>query len=143
MKRSLIVEDYDVLADVESLLCTMEGYAVRVAHDIDEALCAFDEFRPDLVLPNDSDGNRFLDSIRGSRDRTTKVLVVSGRLDAETIAGLEAREGVQTRAKPFQLTDMTARVQAASLSPSRVRWLSPVSMCAICKCRSSGPPGGA
>ena len=30
-KKVLIIEDYYALADIEHLLCTMEGYEVRVA----------------------------------------------------------------------------------------------------------------
>src|SRR4029077_537304 len=50
MKKVLIIEDYYALADIESLLCTMEGYEVKVAKSGDEGLAAFVEFQPDLVL---------------------------------------------------------------------------------------------
>ena len=46
MKKVLIIEDYYALADIESLLCTMEGYEVKVAKSGDEGLAAFVEFQP-------------------------------------------------------------------------------------------------
>ena len=38
MKKVLIIEDYYALADIELLLCTMEGYEVRVAKSGDEVI---------------------------------------------------------------------------------------------------------
>ncbi len=116
LKRVLIVEDYDVLADIESMLCTMEGYEVRVAHDADSAASAYGEFHPDLVmldlgLPDDADGERFLDIIRGEGGVPAKVLVVSGRLDTATSAALESRDNVATMAKPFKLSELALRIQ--------------------------------
>ena len=69
MKKVLIIEDYYALADIESLLCTMEGYEVKVAKSGDEGLAAFVDFQPDLVLldlmlPGDLSGTQVLERIR-------------------------------------------------------------------------------
>ena len=67
VKKVLIIEDYYALADIESLLCTMEGYEVKVAKSGDEGLAVFGDFQPDLVLldlmlPGDLSGTRAVSS---------------------------------------------------------------------------------
>src|SRR5438270_650081 len=80
MKKVLIIEDYYALADIESLLCTMEGYEVKVAKSGDEGMSAYKSFEPDLVLldlmlPGEMSGNEVLQKIRDEGAKT-KVLVV-------------------------------------------------------------------
>ncbi len=116
MKRILIVEDYHALADVESLLCTMEGYDVRIARTGDEGVASFDAFGPDLVLldlvlPGNVDGFGVLGHIRAAGS-TVKVLVVSARIDEATRAELDTDSNVDTMRKPFKVNDLAARIQA-------------------------------
>ena len=117
MKKVLIIEDYYALADIESLLCTMEGYEVKVAKSGDEGLAAFVEFQPDLVLldlmlpgrPLRHPGAR-ADPLR-PRQRP-KVLVVSALVNASTAPKLEAYGNVQTLAKPFKIKELASRIQS-------------------------------
>lgn len=116
MKRILIVEDYYVLADVESLLCTMEGYDVRVARNGAEGLAVLKDFHPDLilldiVLPGGMDGIDFLGQIGETGEPVPRILVVSARLDDDTKAQLDSR-GVDTLAKPFKVSELASRMQA-------------------------------
>jgi two-component system OmpR family response regulator len=113
----LIIEDYYALADIESLLCTMEGHEVKVAKTGDEGLAAVAEFHPDLVLldlmlPGELTGTQVLERIRSDQGQTPKVLVVSALVNAATAAQLEAFGNVQTLAKPFKIKDLSARIQA-------------------------------
>ena len=117
MKRVLIIEDYYALADIESLLCTMEGYEVRVAKSGDEGLAVFGEFKPDLVLldlmlPGDKSGTQVLESIRAEHGEAAKVLVVSALVNSTTAPKLEAHGNVQTLAKPFKIKELASRIQA-------------------------------
>src|SRR3984893_7041589 len=89
MKKVLIIEDYYALADIESLLCTMEGYEVKVAKSGDEGLAGFGGFQPALVLfhlmlPGDLSGTQVLERIRADHGDDPKVLVVSALVNAST-----------------------------------------------------------
>src|SRR5580698_719948 len=117
MKKVLIIEDYYALADIESLLCTMEGYEVKVAKSGDEGLAAFVEFQPDLVLldlmlPGDLSGTQVLERIRSDHGSDPKVLVVSALVNASTAPKLEAYGNVQTLAKPFKIKELASRIQS-------------------------------
>lgn len=117
MKKVLIIEDYYALADIESLLCTMEGYEVRVAKSGDEGLGVLAEFSPDLVLldlmlPGELSGTQVLEKIRQEHGDGTKVLVVSALVNPTTAPKLEAYGNVQTLAKPFKIKELASRIQA-------------------------------
>ncbi len=117
MKKVLIIEDYYALADIESLLCTMEGYEVRVAKSGDDGLAAFVEFRPDLVLldlmlPGDISGTQVLQRIRAEHGDSARVLVVSALVNATTAPELEAFGNVGTLAKPFKIKELASRIQS-------------------------------
>lgn len=116
MKKVLIIEDYYALADIESLLCTMEGYETKVAKNADEGLAAFTEFRPDLVLldlmlPGDLSGTEVLEQIRQQHGLAPKVLVVSALINSTTAPKLEALGNVRTLAKPFKIRELAAAIQ--------------------------------
>jgi DNA-binding response OmpR family regulator len=48
--RILVVDDDQVIQQLLKVNLELEGYAVEVASDGEEALVMFDRFRPDLVL---------------------------------------------------------------------------------------------
>jgi DNA-binding response OmpR family regulator len=48
--RILVVDDDQVIQQLLKVNLELEGYAVEVASDGEEALALFDRFRPDLVL---------------------------------------------------------------------------------------------
>ncbi|MET0478540.1 MAG: response regulator, partial [Actinomycetota bacterium] len=47
--RILVVDDDQVIQQLLKVNLELEGYAVEVASDGEEALVLFDQFRPDLV----------------------------------------------------------------------------------------------
>ena len=117
MKKVLIIEDYYALADIESLLCTMEGYEVKVAKSGDEGLQVFGEFGPDLVLldlmlPGELSGSQVLERIRQDHGEAPKVLIVSALVNATTAPKLEAYGNVETLGKPFKIKELAARIQS-------------------------------
>jgi len=116
MKKVLIIEDYYALADIESLLCTMEGYEVKVAKSGDEGLEVFSDFRPDLVLldlmlPGELSGSQVLERIRHDHGEDPKVLIVSALVNTTTAPKLEAFGNVETLGKPFKIKELAARIQ--------------------------------
>ncbi|HXA27799.1 MAG TPA: response regulator [Candidatus Angelobacter sp.] len=117
MKKVLIIEDYYALADIESLLCTMEGYEVKVAKSGDEGLALFSEFQPDLVLldlmlPGELSGSQVLERIRAENGTSPKVLVVSALVNPTTAPKLEAYGNVETLGKPFKIKELASRIQS-------------------------------
>lgn len=116
MKKVLIIEDYYALADIESLLCTMEGYEVQVAKSGDEGLTMFSEFKPDLILldlmlPGELSGSQVLERIRNEHGSGPRVLIVSALVNATTAPKLEAYGNVETLGKPFKIKELAARIQ--------------------------------
>jgi DNA-binding response OmpR family regulator len=116
-RKVLIIEDYYALADIESLLCTMEGYEVKVAKTGDEGLAAVTEFHPDLVLldlmlPGELTGTQVLERIRADHGQEPKVLVVSALVNPVTVPELEAYGNVRTLAKPFKIKELSGHIQA-------------------------------
>ena len=116
-RKVLIIEDYYALADIKSLLCTMEGHEVRVAKTGDEGLAAVADFHPDLVLldlmlPGELTGTQVLERIRADHGRDPKVLVVSALVNPATVPELEAYGDVRTLAKPFKIKELSGHIQA-------------------------------
>ena len=90
-----MVEDYYALADIETLLCQMEGYEVKTAKTGEEGLELIESYNPDLVildlmLPGELSGSQVLQRIRSNGQEEPKVLVVSALVNQTTTAG--ARE---------------------------------------------------
>jgi DNA-binding response OmpR family regulator len=116
MKRILVVEDYHALADIETLLCQMEGYDVKSAQTGEEGLDLIASYRPDLVildlmLPGELSGTEVLDQIRDNGSDRPKVLVVSALINQTTTPELERYKNVQTLKKPFKVKELASRVR--------------------------------
>lgn len=118
MKKILIVEDLEPLARVEEMICSMDGYDVRVAHSGEEGLATAAEFQPDLVLldlvlSGDLDGEGFLAKLpNGQSGEVPKVLVVSGMVTDALAEQLRQTPGVDVLAKPFSLPELSRRIEA-------------------------------
>ncbi len=113
MKRILIIEDDESIAEVERDYLEMSGYAVEVCQDGDSGLLRYNEGGIDLVildlmLPG-RDGFSVLDKI--SADKTIPVIIVSAR-DEEfsKIKGLTAGAD-DYMTKPFSMGELVARVR--------------------------------
>lgn len=116
MKRILVVEDYHALADIETLLCQMEGYDVKNAQTGEEGLGLIGTYKPDLVildlmLPGELSGSQVLDKIRDDGQDSPKVLVVSALVNQTTAPELERHKNVQTLKKPFKVKELASRVR--------------------------------
>jgi DNA-binding response OmpR family regulator len=116
MKKILVVEDYYALADIETLLCQMEGYEVKTAKTGEEGLELIDAYSPDLVildlmLPGDLSGSQVLQRIRSNGQEEPKVLVVSALVNQTTTPELEKYPNVQALKKPFKVKELASRVR--------------------------------
>jgi two-component system OmpR family response regulator len=116
MKRILVVEDYHALADIETLLCQMEGYDVKNAQTGEEGLGLIGTYKPelvilDLMLPGELSGSQVLDKIRDDGQDSPKVLVVSALVNQTTAPELERHKNVQTLKKPFKVKELASRVR--------------------------------
>jgi DNA-binding response OmpR family regulator len=80
--RILVVDDDQVIQQLLKVNLELEGYAVEVAADGEEALSLFDAFRPDLVLLDimmpKLDGCRSCCCRRGPRNPTSRRATTSG-----------------------------------------------------------------
>jgi len=116
MKRILVVEDYYALADIETLLCQMEGYDVKTAKTGEEGLQLIDSYKPDLVildlmLPGDLSGSQVLQKIRADGRNEPKVLVVSALVNHTTAPELEKYTNVRALKKPFKVKELASEVR--------------------------------
>jgi DNA-binding response OmpR family regulator len=112
--RVLVVEDETTMADVVARYLRRDGHEIRVAHDGLEAVAAFHEFQPDLLvldlmLPG-IDGFEVLRRVRASAD--TPVIMLTARADE-----IDRLQGFDVGAddyvvKPFSPRELAARVQA-------------------------------
>jgi DNA-binding response OmpR family regulator len=118
--RILFIEDDIVLAQFVKLSVKPQGIAVDHFGNGDEglealAVTAYDLVVLDLTLP-DMDGLALLRNIRQARN-STPVLILSAR-DAvdQRVAGLDAGAD-DYLAKPFEITELCARIRALSRRP--------------------------
>ncbi|MCR5625816.1 MAG: response regulator transcription factor [Lachnospiraceae bacterium] len=113
-QRVLIVDDDNNIAELISLYFTKECFETCIANDGEEALKAFDEFRPhlillDLMLPG-MDGYQVCREIRTKSQ--VPVIMVSAKGEVfDKVLGLElgADDFVE---KPFDSKELVARAKA-------------------------------
>ena len=113
-QRILVVEDEESYQEALLAGLTREGYHVELASDGVEALQAFVDHRPDLVvldllLPNMSG----IEVCRRMRDMAPVPIIIVSALDSETdiVRGLElgAEDCI---AKPYRLRELVARIRS-------------------------------
>lgn len=113
MSRILLVEDNQDLAQGLRYNLELEGYAVRLAEDGQEALELARETAPDLIildlmLPG-IDGYQVLRTLRSRGDRTP-VLILSARgAEEDKVRGFRL-DADQYVTKPFDLLELLERV---------------------------------
>ena len=114
MKRILIIEDEESIAELEKDYLELSGFAVEICEDGDTGLARalgedFDLYILDLMLPG-IDGFEICRRIREARN--TPVIIVSAKkedIDKIRGLGLGADDYIT---KPFSPSEMVARVKA-------------------------------
>jgi two-component system response regulator MtrA len=117
--RILIVDDDPGIGEVVDLFLRAEGFDTRVATSGPEALTAFDEYQPHLVLLDLNlpglDGISVCRSIRESSG--TPIIMLTARTDTQDIVhGLEAGADDYVE-KPFNERVLVARIKACMRRP--------------------------
>ncbi len=113
-ERILVVEDEPMVAEVVERYLRRDGHEVRVVHDGQTALDAFDQFQPDLIvldvmLPG-IDGMEVCRQVRSRRETSVIMLTARGEeVDKLLGLGLGADDYVT---KPFSPRELAARVKA-------------------------------
>jgi DNA-binding response OmpR family regulator len=111
----LVVEDEAVIADLQRLYLTREGFAVHVESTGQGALAAARSLRPvaivlDIRLP-DLDGMAVCRTLRAEGDSTPILFVTARDDEVDRIVGLELG-GDDYLTKPFSPRELVARIKA-------------------------------
>ncbi|MFM2412619.1 MAG: hypothetical protein RLZZ587_952 [Actinomycetota bacterium] len=117
--RILVVDDDPGIGEVVQLFLRAEGFDTRVATSGPEALTAFDEYEPHLVLLDLNlpglDGISVCQAIRETSG--TPIVMLTARTDTQDIvAGLEAGADDYVE-KPFNEKVLVARIRACMRRP--------------------------
>ena len=103
----LIVDDEEDIRDLVAGVLSDDGYETRTAATADEALKAYDERRPSLILldvwlrGSSMDGLELLKIIKG-RDANIPVIVFSGHGNIDTAVAAISLGAVDFIEKPFE-----------------------------------------
>jgi CheY-like chemotaxis protein len=119
-KTVLVVEDEALIADLAENALVEAGYHVRVAHDYEQGLAAFEELCADggvalvfsdVVMPGTHNGLALAQEVR-KRAADVPVLLTTGYNDEMALQGPQP-EALDVIGKPYRRQELIARVQAA------------------------------
>ena len=113
-QKILIVDDDNNIAELISLYLTKECFDTRIVNDGEEAMIAFDQYNPnlillDLMLPG-MDGYQVCREIRAKANVPIIMLTAKGE-DMDKIMGLEYGADDYIT-KPFNILEVKARIKA-------------------------------
>jgi two-component system OmpR family response regulator len=113
--KALVVDDEEPLADLVAMALRYEGWEVKTAHTVAEAVKAQKSFQPDIavldIMLPDGDGLSLLKSLRSS-DPTLPVLFLTAKDAVEDrVQGLTLG-GDDYVTKPFSLEELVARLRS-------------------------------
>jgi two-component system OmpR family response regulator len=113
--KALVVDDEEPLADLVSMALRYEGWEVKAAHTVAEAVKVHTTFKPDIavldIMLPDGDGLGLLKSLR-SVDPTLPVLFLTAKDAVEDrVQGLTLG-GDDYVTKPFSLEELVARLRS-------------------------------
>jgi two-component system response regulator MtrA len=112
--RVLVVDDDAALAEMLTLVLQNEGFSAAVVDRGDEAMSAFREYKPDVVLLDlmlpGKDGIDVCREIRA--ESGTPIVMLTAKSDTlDVVAGLESGADDYI-AKPFKPKELVARIRA-------------------------------
>lgn len=116
----LVVEDEALVAELAEAALLEAGYHVRVAHDYEQGLAAFEQLHADggvalvfsdVVMPGVHNGLALAQEVR-KRAPDVPVLLTTGYNDEMSLQGPQP-EALDVIGKPYRRQELIARVQAA------------------------------
>jgi two-component system, OmpR family, response regulator len=114
-KRILVVDDEANITDLVATALRYERFDVAVAASGRDALCAVDDFRPDLVVLDvmlpDVDGFEIAKRIRTDGSKVPVLFLTARDATEDKVRGL-TMGGDDYVTKPFSLEELVARVRA-------------------------------
>lgn len=118
-KKVLVVDDDAEIVELISDILTRDGrFEIKTASSGYEAGMATQQFRPDLILLDymlpDVNGNVVCQTIRSNPEfENTRIIIVSGVIKQEEIDQLLKSGAQQFIKKPFSISELTEKVDAA------------------------------
>ena len=116
-QKILIVDDDNNIAELISLYLTKECFDTKIVNDGEEALIAFEQYNPnlillDLMLPG-MDGIEITRRLRQERIETPIIILTARDQEYDKIIGLELGAD-DYLTKPFSPREVIARIKAIS-----------------------------
>jgi len=113
--KALVVDDEESLADLVAMALRYEGWQVKTAHNVADAIAAHKEFSPDIavldIMLPDGDGLGLLKKLR-EKDPALPVLFLTAKDSVEDrVQGLTIG-GDDYVTKPFSLEELAARLRS-------------------------------
>ncbi len=114
--RVLVVDDDDSYCTIIRELLVRNGYEVRLAYSVDEAMSLLQEERPDLILTDlmmpDVDGITFIRQLRATPPHSgIPTIVVSALVLARERAAAAQAGADAFVAKPFSINQLKATIE--------------------------------
>jgi len=113
--KALVVDDEESLADLVAMALRYEGWQVKTAHNVADAIAAHKKFSPDIavldIMLPDGDGLGLLKKLR-EKDPALPVLFLTAKDSVEDrVQGLTIG-GDDYVTKPFSLEELVARLRS-------------------------------
>jgi len=112
--RALVVDDEESLADLVGMSLRYEGWDVKTAHSVTEALNHAKTFAPDIavldIMLPDGDGLSLMKSLRSVHSGLPVLFLTAKDAVDDRVAGLTAG-GDDYVTKPFSLEELVARLR--------------------------------
>ena len=112
--RALVVDDEESLADLVGMSLRYEGWDVKTAHSVSEAMNHVKAFAPDIavldIMLPDGDGLSLMKSLRGVHAGLPVLFLTAKDAVDDRVAGLTAG-GDDYVTKPFSLEELVARLR--------------------------------
>jgi two-component system OmpR family response regulator len=118
--RALVVDDEESLADLVAMSLRYEGWDVKTAHSVSEAMSQAKTFSPDIavldIMLPDGDGLSLMKSLRGVHTGLPVLFLTAKDSVDDRVAGLTAG-GDDYVTKPFSLEEDFVREKVLSRLP--------------------------
>ena len=112
--RALVVDDEESLADLVGMSLRYEGWDVKTAHSVSEAMNHVKTFAPDIavldIMLPDGDGLSLMKSLRSVHAGLPVLFLTAKDAVDDRVAGLTAG-GDDYVTKPFSLEELVARLR--------------------------------